>query len=231
MSESAGAGSRPRRLDCIQQGLDVAADPEKLGRPESSALAGSVFAVTSGVAERTELRIELSEPDELFEPGRSAVAEGRPASEAGIDRIRSELSAAPRREALRLTIVLPRQHVTPRIERGIRDALRHYCDAGIRHVENDLRAIWRDGWQTFLAGLVILGVGLVLSEAVLNSGWPKALRTFFGDGLFLVIAWVGLWYPLDTLVYAGRPFRVERKVLRAINGAEVALRSSDQDAT
>lgn len=185
----------------------------------------------STAPDRAELRVVLSEPDELFEPGRSAVEEGRPATEPGIDRIRSELGAASRREPLRLTIVLPRQHVTPRTESGIRDALRHYCEAGIRHVENDLSAIWRDGWQTLLAGVVILGVGLILSEAVLHSGWPKALRNFFGDGLFLVIAWVGLWYPLDTLIYAGRPFRVERKVLQAIGGAEVAIRSADEEPT
>ena len=180
--------------------------------------------MTRGNFEQGELRIELMEPDELFEPRRSHIMDGEFAVDSGIDRISSELGATSLRNPPRLAILLPPEHVNPLTESRIREALRHYCETGIRQVENELAAVHRDGWQTLLFGALLLAAGLALSEAVLNSGWPSALRNFFGDGLFLVAAWVGLWYPLDTLIYAGRPYRAERKVLRAIRALDVAVR-------
>jgi hypothetical protein len=64
---------------------------------------------------------------------------------------------------------------------------------------------------------------------VLRSKVPKELRDFLGNGLFLVVAWVGLWYPLDTLFYAGRPHRAERKLLRALSDVELVVRPAGAD--
>jgi hypothetical protein len=179
--------------------------------------------------EEDELRIELSEPDELFDYGRPDVAKGRPGSYPGIDRIRNELSSGSLRRPARVAVVLPRQHITSQTERGIREAVANYCDAGIKRAEHDLSAAQRDGWQTMLLGAIILAAGLALSTVFTESGWPQSIRVFFGDGVFLVAAWVGLWYPLDTLIYAGRPYRVERKLLRAIRNLEIAVRPADED--
>ncbi|MGH8984340.1 MAG: hypothetical protein ACRDY6_10770 [Acidimicrobiia bacterium] len=49
-------------------------------------------------------------------------------------------------------------------------------------------------------------VGLALSQATLHSDeLPDSVRIFFGEGLFLVAAWVGIWYPLDVLLYSPTP--------------------------
>ena len=84
--------------------------------------------------------------------------------------------------------------------------------------------------STLLSGVVVLFIGLVLSETVLRSKVPKELRDFLGNGLFLVVAWVGLWYPLDTLFYAGRPHRAERKLLRALGQVELVVHPIGSDA-
>lgn len=179
--------------------------------------------------EQDELRIQLSDPDELFDYGRPDVAKGKPGSYPGIDRIRNELNSGSRRKPVRLAVVLPSEHITAETERGIREAVVTYCDAGIKRAEQELSAAQRDGWQTLLLGAVILAAGLALSTIFTESKWPQTIRVFFGDGVFLVAAWVGLWYPLDTLVYAGRPYRVERKLLRAIRDLEIAVRPADED--
>jgi hypothetical protein len=178
--------------------------------------------------EHRELRIDLREPDELFEPRAADVVGGAPAIDAGIDRIRNALGATRTWGALRLAILLPREHVTPAAERGIRQALGRYCEAGVSRAENELRAVQRDGWRTLLFGAIVLALGLAASEAALHAGWPTPLRDFFGNGLFIVVAWVGLWYPLDTLIYAGRPYRMELKVLRAIHRSELVVRAADE---
>jgi hypothetical protein len=102
-----------------------------------------------------------------------------------------------------------------------------YCEAGIVHAQHELAAIHRDGRRTLLFGAVVLFVGLLLSEAVLRSKFPKEVRDFFGNGLFLVVAWVGLWYPLDMLVYGGQALRNERRVLRTIRDMEIRVRAED----
>lgn len=176
-----------------------------------------------------ELRIDLITPEELFEPRRADIAQGIPARQAGIDRVRSELSARSVRMPAQLAILLPRQYVNPATERGLREAIVSYCDFRIRRVENELKALRRDGTQALLFGAILLAGFLALSEFILQTGLPSGIRHFFGDGLFLVAAWVGMWYPLDTLIYAGRPHRLERKLLRVLRASQLALHPADDE--
>lgn len=175
-------------------------------------------------SEHDELRISLREPNELFDYGPPNVADGNPGSYPGIDRIRSELSSASAHKPLRLAVLLPRQHITPQTERGIRKAVANYCDAGISRAEQELSAAQREGWQTMFFGAVVLAAGLALATVFTENHWPQAIRVFLGDGVFTVIAWVGLWYPLDTLMFGGRPYRVERKLLKTIRELDIAVR-------
>jgi hypothetical protein len=66
-------------------------------------------------------------------------------------------------------------------------------------------------------------VCLLISEEILSSGAPKGIRDFFGNGLFIVAAWVGMWYPLETFIYSGRPYRLERKLLRTMGSMEIHI--------
>ena len=177
--------------------------------------------------ESGELQVELAQPDELFELRRSNVARGSPLYGPGIDRIRSELSSGTVREPTRITILLPREYATSQMEDGIRTALARYCEMRMRRLENELKALQRDGRQALVLGAIILTVSLALSQFILQTGLPQGVRDFFGNGLFLVAAWVGIWYPLDMLIYAGRPHRMEQKVLRTIRELEVAVRAAD----
>jgi hypothetical protein len=171
-----------------------------------------------------ELTIALSHPNELFEVPRFDVVNGVPPRDAGVDRIRRKLSAGSLRVPAKLVVEVPADQATPQVESGIKRAFTRYCEAGMAQAEQELRAVHRDGWQTLLFGAVLLAVGLLVSEVILSSGAPKGVRDFFGNGLFIVAAWVGMWYPLDTLIYSGRPYRVERKLLRAMDAMEIVVR-------
>lgn len=175
-----------------------------------------------------EIRIELGAPDELFYPRESDVEAGVPLLDAGIDQIRTELSSRSLRTPARIVLVLPRAKATPEVERGVRQAITRYCDAGIKREESLLAAVRREGGRASFFGAIVLAVGLALSEAVLQSGLPGGIRSFFGDGLFLVVAWVGMWYPLDTLIYTGRPHHLERGILRALRESEIVVRPDDE---
>jgi hypothetical protein len=78
--------------------------------------------------------------------------------------------------------------------------------------------------------MIVLVVGLALSGAVLASGLPHAIRTLFGDGLFVVVAWVGAWYPIDVFIHQTRPQRQAMQLLRAAAELEVVVRPADAAA-
>lgn len=171
-----------------------------------------------------EVIVALDDPSELFEAQPADVLAGLPPRPAGIDQIRDQLSAQRLPAQVVVSIRLPAGKMTPLIEQGIVQSISRYCDSRIAKTDAELSAVRRDGAQTLVFGLVILAVFLLLSEATLHSTFPKDLRDFLGNGLFLVAAWVGLWYPLDTLIYSGRPHRYERKLLRKLRTAQIHVR-------
>lgn len=171
-----------------------------------------------------ELRLPLSHPNELFEPPEFDVANGVPPGDAGIDQIRRELNHRALRIPVRLVLEMPADHATSHIERRIKLAIERYSQTGIQRVERELGALYREGWQTLLIGAALLAASLLASTEILSSGAAKTFKDFFGNGLFLVAAWVGMWWPLETLIYSPRPFRHERKLLRAIGSMEIHVR-------
>lgn len=185
----------------------------------------------NGRAGAGELRVRLEHPDELFEGRPPDVERGRAPEPPGIDRIRECFVLGRHAAPSTLTVELPAERATPEVESGIRRALARYCELGIARADHELVSIRRDGLSTMLSGAVVLAVGLLLSEAVIRTReFPKELRDFLGQGLFLVVAWVGLWYPLDTLFYSGRPYRAERRMLQTLSRIEVVVRPwSDPD--
>lgn len=182
------------------------------------------MAMRNGRAGAGELTIALGHPNELFEAPPYNAADGVPPGVPGIERIRRDLGSRSLRGPATVAIEVPDDQATPQIERGIRESVTRYCDAGIESAEHELKTIRRDGIQTLLFGAVMLAGFLLISEAVLRSGAPRGIRDFFGNGLFLVAAWVGMWYPLDTLIFSGRPYRFERKLLRALREMEIVVR-------
>ena len=57
------------------------------------------------------------------------------------------------------------------------------------------------------------------------------LQQVLGNGVFLVIAWVGLWYPLDLLFFARLPLRRERRALKDLTRMRIDVRAREGDGT
>jgi hypothetical protein len=175
-----------------------------------------------------EVTLELENADELFVGRGPDVACGVPPLPPGIDQIRSELCSHSLRTAVATVIVLPRARFRPDIARDITRAVGRYCEIGIRNADNELRALRREGLRWLLFGCLVFAAFVYFSERILAIGdLPYVVKDFFGNGLFIVIAWVALWYPIDTLFYSGRPYRQERNVLRVIQEMEIVVRPGD----
>lgn len=174
-----------------------------------------------------ELTLELEDADELFVGRRPDVASGSPALPPGIEQIRDELSSRPPRTEVAAVIVLPRARFRPDLGRDISRAIERYCEMGIRRADNELRVLRREGIRALVIGLILFAVFVTISESIIESQASADIKAFFGDGLFLVVAWVGLWYPIDTLVYSLRPYRREKSVLRAMRDMEIVVRAAE----
>src|ERR1700683_1151223 len=175
-----------------------------------------------------ELTLEFGEADEFFAVSDPNVAAGRPPLPPGIDQIREKLDAHSLPEALATVIVLPRAQVNPGLSAEISRAVERYCVMGICKAENEIRMLRREGVKTLLIGLSLFVVCGMRAEPVVRTDLPSPVRDFLGeDGLFVVVGWVGLWYPIETLLYSQRPYRQEIAVLKLIHRMQIEIRPAD----
>jgi hypothetical protein len=177
------------------------------------------------------IRIELGCEEELFtSPPVTELLSGTGRLRCGMEELLNELAGARPHSVGRVAIVLPRDRIGPDAQRRLTDAVGRYCRLRLRETENELRATLRDTRRALVVGMIVLVAGLALSGAVLASGLPHAIRTLFGDGLFVVMAWVGAWYPLDVFIHQTRPQRQTIQLLSAAAELEVGVTPAGQTA-
>ncbi|MEZ5141282.1 MAG: hypothetical protein R2726_02005 [Acidimicrobiales bacterium] len=142
----------------------------------------------------------------------------------GVEQAISELKAySLRARDVVLRISLPRDEITPGLDDQVAKSLRRYCANRRRYNHNEVRALRHDGFNALFLGLLLLALGLLGSEVFSRDTDNELVQTFLGNGIFIVLAWVGLWYPLDTLVFAARPYQRESKALDRLAGASIEL--------
>jgi len=178
------------------------------------------------------IRIELGDEEELFNPPPATeLLRGGGRLRCGMEELLNELAGAGPQAVGTVAIVLPRDRIGPDAERRLTEAVGRYCRLRLRESQNELRATLRDTRRALAIGMIVLVAGLALSGAVLASGLPHAIRTLFGDGLFVVMAWVGAWYPLDVFIHQTRPQRQTIQLLSAAAQLEVVVTPAGRPTT
>ena len=179
---------------------------------------------------REELVVHLGTPEELLAVDPlaplTASADERVRATPGVDELLGELLGRPgvrRRRRVVLTLpapVLADAEVGTRLE----TALRRWCAARTERVERESRSLWRQGLWSLRGGTVLFVIGLVLSTNFLDPEVPQFFQDVLGNGVFLVIAWIGLWYPLDLLFFARSPAKREMRALDVLATMPVEVR-------
>ena len=172
------------------------------------------------------LVLRLDRLQDLFGPPAVDEFGGSADLTSGIERVVAELKAT-RPAAVQLTILVPESELTPGVEDRLTAAIRRYCTARIQDLEHRRGALRHEGLTALLLGAPLLLVALALTTLVSHSGFPAFWRTFLGDGLLLVLAWVALWYPLDTLIWYGRPITHEIRVVHAMRRMPIMVRAAE----
>jgi hypothetical protein len=162
--------------------------------------------------------VALDRPAELLSVEPKAMLERRARIEPGVDEIVNELLGRSKvQRRARIVVTLPAEQITSGIAETLHTALRRYCEARLARVQRATQVAWRQGLRSLGSGSILFVLGLLLSAGFLEPDVPQFWQNLLGNGVFLVIGWVGLWYPLDLLFFARQPLKREARIIEAIS--------------
>jgi hypothetical protein len=175
-----------------------------------------------------DVTVTLYRPAELLSVDPEAMLERDARIEPGADEIVHELLGRSRvQRRARIVVRLPSDQITDGTAETLHVALRRYCDARLARVQRETELAWRQGLRSLGTGSILFVVGLLLSAGFLEPDVPEFWQNLLGNGVFLVIGWVGLWYPLDLLFFARQPLKREARIVKAISQMPLLLQPAD----
>jgi hypothetical protein len=172
--------------------------------------------------------VALDRPAELLSVKPEAMLEREARIEPGVDEIVNELLGRSKvQRRARVVVTLPAEQTTDGIAETLHTALRRYCEARLARVQRETEVVWRQGLRSLGSGSILFVVGLLLSAGFLEPDVPQFWQDLLGNGVFLVIGWVGLWYPLDLVFFARQPLKREARIVEAISQMPLVVQSAD----
>jgi hypothetical protein len=168
------------------------------------------------------IRLRLGRAEEMFQAPEWDISSPLGRIEPGIDTCIGELLSRRSRAPVRLEIELPVASVGPETATRLREAIARYCNERIARNDRDRRSARRTGYHSLRIGIPIALVGLALAVATTvanNNNEDFTLPNLAG----WVLAWVGLWYPLDTIAFSSVGPTRENAVLARLREAETSI--------
>jgi len=157
--------------------------------------------------------IELDDPAELFAVDARGLLDGSRRIDSGIDELIERL-LAQRRLRSDQSIVLDIAGGCPdELAANLVESVRRYGEMAVRRANRQRDLIWRQGMRSLVSGSLLFGTGIALSYLFTRPMVGEFAGDLFGNGVFLVVAWVGLWYPIDVLFIAREQAKREARVL------------------
>jgi hypothetical protein len=172
--------------------------------------------------------VRLDRPDDLFRVDTTRLLAGPGRLVSGIEELVEEFLGQRKLRARQRIVVELTEQAAP-TER-IADAMRRYCELRIHDAGRQRAVMWRQGRHSLISGSLLFLAGVILSYWFSRPGAPEFWRELLGDGVFLVVAWVGLWYPLDLLFISRQPLNREIRALTHMKALPVVVRAPTVDA-
>jgi hypothetical protein len=112
---------------------------------------------------------------------------------------------------------------TERAPEEITQAFRAHFEYELERLDRRRRRQRRTGQIGLVVGIVLLIVLLSLSQLIVHLLPEGSARGASREGL-VILSWVTLWRPVDTLIYEWLPARRIRRLLSALHDAPIAVR-------
>lgn len=169
--------------------------------------------------------VELDDPAELFYVDQSTLLDGGRRIDTGIDEIVERLLAQKRLSTDQHIVVDIAKECSDEQAANLVAAVRRYCDGAVLRANRQHGLIWRQGMRSLVSGSLLFVLGIGLSFLFNRPFVGEFAIDLFGNGVFLVVAWVGLWYPLDVLFIAREQAKREAKVVDMMQAMPIDVRS------
>ena len=201
--------------DAGQTPADAGQTPAGAGQPAETARARGAEGVAG---DQRVISLRLEHLGELFNPPQTDLFnhDRRYYYATGIDYAISELRRWPySRRPVRLEISVPAAELTAGGDQAVARAVRSYCEVRIRYNHSERRGALGDGVASLRVGVPVAAIGITLAT-ISPSG-------IVGTVLGAVLTWVGLWYPLDQLLFYPWERTRENRSLRLLADAQVQV--------
>ena len=137
----------------------------------------------------------------------------------GIDRCIAELTSHSERKALQLEVALPSGEIDAGLAEKMTVTLRGFCAERMRLNTCERSATIRSGLRAFRIGLPVSIAGLAITAGATKiGGLDDALRAVV-DILGWTLAWVGLWFPFDKMLFYPLDGMRENRALATLRDA------------
>jgi hypothetical protein len=186
-----------------------------------SVVARGHFRIELRMDETEVIHLRLGRLEDMFRTSESHVLSPHSRFEPGIDYCISELRSRRSRLPVRLELELPSPQLDSEARTRLRQTLHRYCEDRIGRNDRERRIARRDAYAALKLGVpvAIVGLAIAVATAVARAQEDYTLPNLAG----WVLAWVGLWYPLDALLFSSVAPKRENAVLSRLQDAEVVL--------
>jgi hypothetical protein len=170
------------------------------------------------------IHLKLGRLEDMFRTPESEPMSPYDRFEPGIDYCISELRSRRSRSPIRLELELPASLLDAEGRARLRQTISSYCQDRIARNNRERLIAKRDGYSSLKVGIpvAIVGLAIAVATAVANTNDDFTLPNLAG----WVLAWVGLWYPLDTILFSSVVPKRENAVLSRLRDAEVVVHPS-----
>jgi hypothetical protein len=170
--------------------------------------------------------LRLERLGEMFEEAPADPFSERYRAENGIDHCIGELLVhSSRRSPVRLEVQLPMTEIEPGTEERLRLAVGRYCDARTARNLRERRLLRLTGFSSLKVGLPVALIGLSIAS-ITAFFWPQE-DTSLANLSGWVLAWIGLWYPLDSIFFAHVSPNRENAVLQRLRDARIVIQPAE----
>lgn len=174
-------------------------------------------------AEPEVISLTLASPEEMFHVEQADLFSEYRNFMTGVDYCISVLRSRRSRRPVRLELALPPDQIHDGVRTQISRTLDRYCTHRITYNQRERRAVRFDGLYSLWVGIPIVVIGFVLvivkGSLVGRTGNPNLVLDTGG----WVLVWVGLWFPLDTLLFSPLAYGRENHVLERLRRADIVL--------
>jgi hypothetical protein len=167
------------------------------------------------------IRLDLGRAVDMFERPQVELGSSHGTFQPGIERCIAELESRPTGRTVHLELTLPQSEISDGLEERLAVTMRRYCDERSYVNDCDRRSTQRSGVRALRIGLPVTLLGLAITAIAFHIGDSDDPQTAVVDILGWVLAWLGLWYPFDKLIFYASDFVRENRALEELRHAHI----------